>query len=67
MIHPATKITAIAKRYYKIVHPERKYSDHYAIRQWRQDKKIDVNIVESILLDIFKEQRKMIQKVRERL
>lgn len=61
MIHEAFKITEIALRYYKITHPERKYSRHYAVKQWRQDKKIDKKIVLSIVNQINSEQKTILK------
>jgi Zn-finger nucleic acid-binding protein len=62
MIHKAIKITEVAQRYYKFKHPERKYSRHYSIRQWRQDKYIDREVVNVVLKKIFDEQFKLLKK-----
>jgi proline racemase len=61
MIHKALKITEVAQRYYKIKHPERRYTRHYSIRQWRQDKTIDKDIVNVVLKKIFEEQTKLLK------
>lgn len=61
MLHKAFVITEIALRYYKIIHPERKYSRHYAVKQWRQDKNIDKPTVWAIINKIINEQRKTLQ------
>jgi len=58
LLHKAFVATEIAIRYYKITHPERKYSRHYAIRQWRQDKKIDKGTVWNIINQVINDQRK---------
>lgn len=63
MIHKAFVITEIALRYYKIKHPERKYSRHYAVRQWRQDNKIDRDILKVVINKVFEEQTKILKKL----
>lgn len=57
-LHEAFTVTEIALRYYAKVNPERNYSRHYAIKQWRQDKNIQWPIVEKVILKIFNEQTK---------
>lgn len=64
MLHKAFTITEIALYYYSVVHPERKYSRNYAVKQWRQDKNIDKKIVKQIIKSIFKEQREMLKKTK---
>ena len=59
MIHGAFIVTEVALRYYNIVHPERNYSRHYAVKQWRQDNKIDKKVVKKVISQIFKEQKEM--------
>jgi len=59
-LHEAFTVTEIALRYYAKVNPERNYSRHYAIKQWRQDKNINWSVVEDVILKIHKEQMKMI-------
>ncbi len=61
-LHEAFTVTEIALRYYKKVHPERNYSRHYAIKQWRQDKNIDQSVVEKVILKIFDEQKQLLKK-----
>jgi predicted GIY-YIG superfamily endonuclease len=54
-------VSYIAQEYYKIKHPERRYTRHYSIRQWRQDKTIDKDIVNVVLKKIFEEQTKLLK------
>jgi hypothetical protein len=61
MIHKAFKITEIALRYYKITHPERNYTRHYAVKQWRQDKVIDKKIVRSVVKEVINEQNTLLK------
>lgn len=62
MLHETFKITHIALRYYKIKHPKRKYSNHYAVRQWRQDEHIDKDVLKIVINKVFEEQIKMLKK-----
>lgn len=62
-LHEALVTTEIAIRYYKIKHPKRKYSRHYAIRQWKQDNNIDQHLVELIVSIVFEEQKKMFNQI----
>ena len=55
-LHEAFIVTEIALRYYAKVNPDRNYSRHYAIKQWRQDKNIKDSVVEKVILKIFEEQ-----------
>jgi hypothetical protein len=61
MLHKAFVITEIALRYYKITHPERKYTRHYAVKQWRQDKNIDKSVVQLVLSNVFEQQKKLLK------
>ncbi len=63
MIHHAFIITEVAIRYYAIVHPEREYTRHYAIKQWKQDKKIDKKIVKRVINEIFREQKEILERL----
>lgn len=62
MLHKTFKITQIALRYYKIKHPKRKYSNHYAVKQWRQDSNIDRDVLKVVINKVFEEQNKMLKK-----
>jgi len=61
MIHKALKIAIVASRYYAIVAPDRNYPTQQALRQFRQDKKIDKKIVHQVIADIFKEQKALLK------
>lgn len=61
MIHEAYTKTEIALRYYNITHPERNYTRHYAVKQWNQDKNIDLKVLKSVIRDIFQEQIKLLK------
>ncbi len=60
MLHEAFSITEVALRYYKLQHPERNYSRHYAVKQWRQDKRIDSKVVKKVIDKIIVEQNKLL-------
>lgn len=60
-LHEAFTVTEIALRYYAKVNPKKNYTRHYAIKQWRQDKKIDWSVVESVILEIHKKQLQMLK------
>lgn len=63
MIHRYLSVSGIAFRYYRIVHPERKYTEEsqQSLRQFRQDKKIDKKILKKVITDIFKEQKALLK------
>lgn len=60
MIHPDISKTGVAVRYYEVVHPERNYQKHQALRQFRQDRAIDLKVLKSVIREIFKEQMKLL-------
>ena len=62
MVHKAFILTEIAVRYYKIAKPEKRYSRHYAIRQWRQDNHINRDILKVVVGKVFEEQTKLLNK-----
>lgn len=61
MIHPDISKTGAAFRYYKIVHPERKYPRRQALRQLKQDKNIDLKVLKSVIREIFQEQLNLLK------
>lgn len=61
MIHKAFKITEVALRYYNLVHPEREYTRHYAVKQWAQEKSINKTVLQLVIASIFAEQKKMLK------
>jgi hypothetical protein len=61
MLHKAFVITEIALRYYNITHPERNYTRHYAVKQWRQDRKIKKNVLSKVVKQIFSEQKDLLK------
>lgn len=60
-IHKAIRITEVSHRYYKIVHPSRKYTKIQASYQFRQDLSINWSIVLKVLDTIYQEQKELLK------
>lgn len=63
-IHKAIIKAQVASRYYDIVSPGRNYPTQQALRQFRQDKNIDLKIVRQVIANIFKEQKELLKNNR---
>jgi len=62
MIHEAYTTGIVFQRYYKIVHPDRNYSAGQALRQSKQDNKIDIKVLRSVFDQILREQKKLLKR-----
>ena len=63
MLKQLTNTSELALRYYRVVHPERDYSDRRAaLRQFIQDKHIDKRTLKKVARDIAQDVQKIIEE-----
>lgn len=62
LIIPEFNGSAIAIRYYKVIHPDRTYTGEKAWRQLKQDKKLQKNVLIHIVKEFHDRQQKIIAK-----
>jgi len=62
MIHPSFNKTKVAHAYYRLL--GKKYDERQAGKQWAQDKKLNLTVLQLVISNIFSEQKELFKPIK---